>query len=246
MTDNPLRLGHHPLDQARRWQARAEDRKKALLHALGCVQTYASRALETAQADGDEVLVLELRSVLAGVRWEIQGLHTPPPAGAAPARDGVTRLYGAAQFEELATLEFTRSQRFGRTLSLAVLEVDGWDDAGGPAALVDPDTLLLTLADRLRQVTRDVDVLARLDGATFALLMPETHLAAAREAVRRICQQVRDGAEWRELHPDLGLTLSAGVSSDDGAMQLHSIMRTAHAHLAACRLGGGNRVHGGA
>src|SRR4029077_3369694 len=74
--------------------------------------------------------------------------------------------------------------------------------------------VLRRLASLLREHVRRIDVVGRIGGEEFALMMPGADAARAGEVVERICSVVRDETI---LLPDghVNLTISAGVAEAD-------------------------------
>jgi diguanylate cyclase (GGDEF)-like protein len=103
-------------------------------------------------------------------------------------------------------------RRNGRPLSLALLDLDHFkrvnDYEGHPMG----DAVLRHIATRIADSTRTSDLLARLGGEEFGLLMPETGQDGARE----LCERIRVAIEEADL-PMTGeisdLTISIGLTT---------------------------------
>ncbi|MCU0308825.1 MAG: diguanylate cyclase [Thermoleophilia bacterium] len=122
--------------------------------------------------------------------------------------DALTGLANRRAFEARLAEEVGRARRHGRPLSLAMLDADEFkrvnDRHGHPAG----DRVLRSVARALAQEARPGDMVARLGGEEFAIVLPETAAPAAARAVERIRQAASAAVE-----PRLGpLTLSGGVS----------------------------------
>ena len=125
----------------------------------------------------------------------------------------------------LQRLEQTLSQhwRNGRPLSLALLDLDHFkmvnDRAGHPMG----DAVLQHIAGEITRATRSSDMLARLGGEEFGLLMPETGAEGAHELCERIRRRIEAMAlpmtvEIERLTLSIGLTtvtVEAETSFDD-------------------------------
>ena len=90
------------------------------------------------------------------------------------SNDSLTGLFNRVALEERAILELARARRMNSSLSLVVLDIDGFkafnDSQGHPAG----DELLRRVARQLKFETRQADALARLGGDEFAVLLPDT------------------------------------------------------------------------
>jgi diguanylate cyclase (GGDEF)-like protein len=160
--------------------------------------------------------------------------------------DGLTQLHNRAYFEERLIEELLRASRYGRSLSVAILDVDGFkqfnDTYGHPAG----DAALRTVAGALRGSARRSDIVARYGGEEFVIILTETgvheavaKLDALREEVGRLPIET-PRASWPGK-----LTVSAGVASwpDDGAWP-DELLHAADDRLLAAKRAGRNRVFG--
>lgn len=100
-------------------------------------------------------------------------------------RDQLTGVLTRRGFIEKANQEIARCHRYGRTASLVLIDVDHFktvnDTWGHPAG----DRVLRELAATIEAAGRSADVLGRLGGEEFAMLLPETGVAEARAAAER-------------------------------------------------------------
>jgi two-component system cell cycle response regulator len=160
--------------------------------------------------------------------------------------DALTQLHNRAYFEERLVEELLRASRYGRALSVAILDVDGFkqfnDTYGHPAG----DAALRTVAGALRGSARRSDIVARYGGEEFVIILTETRvheavakLDALREEVGRL-QIETPRASWPGR-----LTVSAGVASwpEDGAWP-DELLHVADDRLLAAKRAGRNRVFG--
>lgn len=105
--------------------------------------------------------------------------------------DGLTGLANRSTFEGWLPREVERARSGGRPLGLLLVDVDHFkrvNDQRGHAA---GDQVLRVLARRLRDGVRGADLLARVGGEEFGVLVPGADLAAAAEVGERIRSHVR-------------------------------------------------------
>jgi diguanylate cyclase (GGDEF)-like protein len=118
--------------------------------------------------------------------------------------DGITGLPQRAHFMKLLRHELMQRKR--RTVCVAYIDLDGFkrvNDAHGHAR---GDEVLRTLARSARGSLREGDVLARIGGDEFAVLLVDASKAEAEAAVARL------RARFEELTTPLGTSFSAGIA----------------------------------
>jgi len=160
----------------------------------------------------------------------------------AVACDHLTGLTNRRAFFETAEHELQRWQRQPRPLSLVLVDADHFkrvNDLHGHAA---GDAVLRHLAVALAATFRTMDVVARVGGEEFAILLPGTPVEGAEVVAARLCQTIAaqsvefDGTAIR-------YTVSAGVASMTGEVgSIEALMKRADAALYAAKSGGRNRV----
>ena len=139
--------------------------------------------------------------------------------------DGLTGLYNLRHFYETLEKEIQRSERYHRSVSLIILDIDdfkAYNDLHGHLA---GDDLLKELAQLMSKVTRQTDTLARYGGEEFAIILPETDTGGARFLAERLLEQVREHRSSIENGQTIGrITISLGVATypdhADGAKAL--------------------------
>ncbi|NMB89995.1 MAG: diguanylate cyclase, partial [Chloroflexi bacterium] len=137
------------------------------------------------------------------------------------AHDALSGLYNRAFFEEeLQRLE--KSRHF--PISIVIADIDGmkwFNDTMGHAA---GDELIRRAAQFFKAAFRAEDVIARIGGDEFAILLPSSGVETAQLAVQRIRQQL-DAQPESELRLSLSIGVATGEGGDD--VPLMQIMRMA-------------------
>jgi diguanylate cyclase (GGDEF)-like protein len=158
------------------------------------------------------------------------------------AIDWLTGIYNRRHFETLARAELARCQRYMRPLSILMLDVDHFkaiNDRFGHAA---GDRVLQTIAALCRGAKRDSDVVARLGGEEFALMLPETTEAAAVQLAERLRQQVLECAPTVDGEK-LDVTVSIGIAGASlRTSGIEALLRRADQALYEAKRKGRNRV----
>ena len=156
--------------------------------------------------------------------------------------DPLTKIANRRHFEEQSADEFRRCQRNHQPLSLMVIDVDHFkwiNDTHGHAA---GDEVLRVLSEALSEHVRRVDVVGRLGGEEFAVIMPGADLARADEAAERLRARV-SGLRVELATGVVRLTVSIGVTECDvWTEQLSGALARADDAMYQAKAGGRDRV----
>lgn len=128
--------------------------------------------------------------------------------GRLAATDGLTGCIVHRVFHERFEEEISRSVRHGDPLSLLLIDVDRFKAVNDTYGHVVGDHILAGIGARLRAHARSSDVVGRLGGDEFGVLMPNTEPSAAVALAQRIREDVAVSLE-------VPVTLSVGVSGLD-------------------------------
>ena len=105
--------------------------------------------------------------------------------------DPLTTVLNARAFASQLAQELGRNRRYGRPLALIYLDLDDFkkvNDAHGHAT---GDAVLRLVADAMRSAVRQADVVGRLGGDEFGVLMPETDGTLAHAVATRLAGGIR-------------------------------------------------------
>lgn len=155
--------------------------------------------------------------------------------------DSLTGLYNRRYMDNRLAQELKRAERFGHTAALAVADIDRFKVINDSLGHLVGDDVLRVLADILRRQCRAIDVISRYGGEEFVLYFPETPLDNAVQA----CEKIRGAIEehdWRELHPELAVTISIGVAVAPPHYEPDALFGAADAKLYEAKRSGRNRV----
>lgn len=158
------------------------------------------------------------------------------------ACDHLTGLANRRAFFEACELELERWRRASGPLSLVMIDADHFkriNDTHGHAA---GDAVLRHLAAGLSATFRSVDVVARLGGEEFVVLLPSCDVQAAMTVAQRLCDQIA-------AHPvvvedtSVRYTVSAGVATMDADVEsVDAFIERADRAMYAAKAAGRNRV----
>ncbi|MGB6877402.1 MAG: sensor domain-containing diguanylate cyclase [Candidatus Acidiferrales bacterium] len=119
--------------------------------------------------------------------------------------DSLTGLANHRRLVEALHAEICRSKRTGREFSLALLDLDGLKQVNDRFSHLAGDRALCRLGEILRDCCRSIDTAARHGGDEFALVLPETGMAAATLLKRRICELLERETEEPALSVSVGI-----------------------------------------
>ncbi|MBD9367592.1 ligand-binding sensor domain-containing diguanylate cyclase [Xanthomonas sp. XNM01] len=131
--------------------------------------------------------------------------------------DALTGLANRRHFDEVLARELAVARRGGRPLCLAMIDIDHFKRINDTWSHSTGDQVLREVGRVLAADCRSSDLLARLGGEEFALLMVDTRLEAAVAACERLRGRFRAHGDWAGVE-GLQVTFSAGVvacSADD-------------------------------
>jgi diguanylate cyclase (GGDEF)-like protein/putative nucleotidyltransferase with HDIG domain len=153
--------------------------------------------------------------------------------------DPLTGLANHRAFQERLHAEVARARRHDRPLTLAMIDLDRFKQINDLAGHATGDRVLAELGARLRSALREEDLLARIGGDEFALLLPETDEPAAHAVLER----VRRMLERDPLVDGIHVTISAGICGIDRAGDAETILRLADGALYWSKEQGRNVTH---
>lgn len=185
---------------------------------------------------------LELERQVRDRTAEISRMHHQ--AVRAARTDMLTGLPNRRAFYDDAAKELERAGRYERPVSLILLDIDHFkavNDTYGHSA---GDEVLRRLADLLSRDKRGADVVGRLGGEEFALLLPETALEEAFQLAERIRQDVADLAVSHNGKA-IGISASLGVTKQRPGETIEAILDRADKTLYTAKETGRNRVKAG-
>src|ERR1700704_5559508 len=139
-------------------------------------------------------------------------------------------------FYELAGQEFERARRYDHPFTLGYFDLDDYKEVSDRFSHPAAEEMLRLVVQSARSSIRVSDVVARLGGDTFAVLLPEAGPEAAGTVIRKLQQSVRDAAEETALP----LSISGGVvTSLQPAESLEAVIGAADRLLSGAK-GAGN------
>jgi diguanylate cyclase (GGDEF)-like protein len=155
-------------------------------------------------------------------------------------RDSLTALPNSRAFYETANILMAEARRYNNPITFAYLDLDNFKSVNDLYGHEQGDEVLRQVAAILREQTRASDVLARIGGDEFVLLLPNTNPDGAKVLLNRVCCTTAETMQMRKwpVTVSIGAVCFLRVPStvEDGVKQTDSLMYRA-------KESGRNRVH---
>ena len=134
--------------------------------------------------------------------------------------DLLTGLFNRHRFEEELARQIQRHRRFGEHAAMLMMDLDGFKDINDQFGHAVGDELLRGLGASLRERSRATDVLARLSGDEFAILLPEADRETAEIVAAQTLGLVRRhaagvGSERANVTASVGVALCDGLKDGE-------------------------------
>jgi diguanylate cyclase (GGDEF)-like protein len=165
-------------------------------------------------------------------------------------RDALTELYNRRYFIELADKEITHALHDSLPLCLCIVDVDRFKQINDQCGHLAGDEALRQIAALLRRRARDNDIVARIGGEEFALLLPDCAVEDALQLADQLRQAVACaaftlGGESRQVTVSIGVAeLGANRTSGPASGVRLALMADADAALYRAKSEGRNQVCG--
>jgi diguanylate cyclase (GGDEF)-like protein len=156
--------------------------------------------------------------------------------------DGLTQVYNKRYFLECLERELSRSQRYGRDLSLIIFDIDHFKNINDAHGHLAGDHVLRQLADLVKCNIRREDFLARYGGEEFAVVLPEIDLSNASIMAEKV-RKLIESCEITFDEATIPVTVSIGVATVVGSVtEALDLIRAADEKLLQAKEEGRNQV----
>ncbi|TWT42137.1 Response regulator PleD [Phycisphaerae bacterium RAS1] len=209
----------------------------------GCGERATKHLALNTGADDYLVKPFDFDELLARLRNGVRVSRLQERLQRAALTDGLTGMWNYAHFRHLLDREYSRVQRYGGTVSLLMIDLDHFKAINDTYGHECGNAVLISTAQHLTRLVRDIDVVARYGGEEFSVVCPRTNLDEAAALADRIVQTLPQEVRVADV-PQLVVTASVGVvsSGDPGVGSVSDLINLGDQALYTGKRLGRNRV----
>lgn len=155
--------------------------------------------------------------------------------------DPLTRLFNRRGLAEAVNVSLAVAAREGLSTSALMVDIDHFSKVNDNFGEEAGDQVIRQIAGILSRMARASDVIARIGGEEYLLILPDTPLDSARILAERIRTAIDDQpllVHRQSIH----ITVSLGVACTDGSVNLDDLTQAADRAMYLAKRGGRNRV----
>lgn len=159
-------------------------------------------------------------------------------------RDPLTRIHNRQYFQDAMLEAITGIRTDGLRFTLAIVDVDFFKKINDTYGHLAGDEVLTTLAETLRATVRECDVVARIGGEEFGLILKGLDPAHAEVLLRRVHNRIRNTPLHLKDGRALAVTVSIGYVSvgPSGELSQEDVIRQADEALYRVKNNGRNAL----
>ena len=187
----------------------------------------------------DDIRLLKLAAELIGTYYERKLMEKSMHILA--TMDDLTKCNNRRYFLEMADKELARAKRYKHPTSLILLDIDFFKNINDKYGHAAGDVVLKRLSAVTRDQLRDMDILGRIGGEEFAIVLVETDMKGAIILSERLRESIEKEA-FRPIEANESVTISIGIAEWDGTDELTKLLATADKMLYAAKNAGRNTV----
>ncbi|MGM0653848.1 MAG: sensor domain-containing diguanylate cyclase [Thermodesulfobacteriota bacterium] len=146
--------------------------------------------------------------------------------------DPLTGLFNRRVFERILDREFSRAKRYDSELSLIFLDFDDFKTINDTAGHSIGDKALCFFADALGSLKREQDIVARIAGDEFVVILPSTGKKCAAQFIKRVHAYFETNPMVSDEYT-FNIRISHGISSlsDEGVYNPSGLLKTADSKM---------------
>ena len=158
--------------------------------------------------------------------------------------DHMTKLYNRRYFSKISDHILNLAKRDKVNTSLVMLDIDKFKNINDTYGHQVGDNVIIYLAEKLIEFTRNSDIVCRFGGEEFIILLPETTVEGALVISNKIKDNIENGVINLEFKRELKFTVSIGISqvSNDEDLNIEAAINRADAALYKAKQNGRNKI----
>lgn len=154
--------------------------------------------------------------------------------------DDLTQVFNRHHTYQLASQAIEKAQRYNTTLSAIMLDIDHFKQVNDTYGHPTGDKVLTQLAKLIRDQVRKADIVGRVGGEEFFILLPEVSVEEAHAMAERIRSSV-ERKSWQATGVKKGISISLGVTEYNND-NLESLIAKSDKSLYYAKENGRNRA----
>ena len=127
-------------------------------------------------------------------------------------QDALTGLYNHRYFYEQLAHEVERANRYNRPVSVILFDLDHFKEVNDTYGHLMGDKLLSLMGKVINEQVRGADIAARYGGDEFAIILPDTPIAAARATADKLARAIVSGRTNAGQSEGISISASCGVA----------------------------------
>ncbi len=155
-------------------------------------------------------------------------------------QDPLTELPNREAYNERATAEGQRWQRYGRPLSVAIFDIDHFKRINDTFGHQAGDRVIKVIGRSIAKRLREVDFFCRYGGEEFVALMPETDSKTALSVLEKVRESIAN-ASFNYKDQPITITVSVGLTEFKSGDDLEAAFERADQALYSAKSSGRNR-----
>jgi diguanylate cyclase (GGDEF)-like protein/PAS domain S-box-containing protein len=237
----------HPGDAAREQTALSDllggrvdhyQGEQRYIHASGeVIDTSVAISLIRDNQGFPQQFITQVEDVSARKRYESQLRHMAH-------HDPLTGLFNRSRLDEALAAHISRGRRYGASGAVLIVDLDHFKEVNDHLGHNAGEQVIIGIARILQTRVRDTDLLARLGGDQFAVLMTEGDEEAAQTLAADLSDLIRRRSVVLEAGMPGGITASIGIAVCDDRANLHAddILADAEEAMYTAKREGRNRI----
>ncbi|MBE6067509.1 MAG: sensor domain-containing diguanylate cyclase [Clostridium lundense] len=151
--------------------------------------------------------------------------------------DGLTKVKNHKTLIDHLTLEVNNALKSREPLSIAMFDIDNFKKINDSKGHIYGDTVLIKIAEIMKNNIRDTDIVGRYGGEEFMIVLSK----ANESIVRSISERIRQAIEQQYMNNDIKVTISGGIKEYAGE-SLTEFIHAADVNLYEAKSKGKNKI----